>query len=215
MEKIRIAIADNHNLFRKGMISVIEKNENFLVVVEAENGKVLIEKLSLFNANVILLDLEMPVMSGYEAIEIIKVKFPDAKILILSMHDDDVIIASMINKGANGFLIKDDSFENVFEAIVTVVEKDFFFTPKIIEALEKFRERANFKNKNNTVVEFTNREKEILNLICHEYSTREIACKLNTSIRTVDWHRKNIFIKTNSKNSAGMVFYAVKNGLVN
>lgn len=215
MKKIRIAIADNHNLFRKGMISVLEKNEEFSVVVEAENGKLLIENLCSNPVDVILLDLEMPVMSGFEAIEIIKVKFPEVKVLILSMHEDDVTIASMIDRGANGFLIKNDSFELVFEAIVTVVEKDYYFTPQIILAIEKFREKSNLKIKTIPVVEFTIRERQILKLICNEYSTREIACKLNTSIRTVDWHRKNIFIKTNSKNSAGMVFYAVKNGLVN
>ncbi len=214
MEKIRIAIADNHNLFREGIISMLEKREELLVVVEAENGKVLIEKLCTNPVNVILLDLEMPIMSGFEAIEIIKQKFPDVKVLILSMHVDDGTIAHMIEKGANGFLAKDDSFELVFKSIITVVEKDYYFTPKIVLAIEKSRERESYLGRVNQIVEFTKREKEILNLICHEYSTREIACKLNTSIRTVDWHRKNIFLKTNSKNSAGMVFYAVKNGLV-
>ncbi len=214
MEKIKIAIAENHTLFREGIISMLEKREEFLVVVEAENGKVLIEKLYTNPVDIILLDLEMPIMGGFEAIEIVKEKFPEVKVLILTMHDDDGTIARMIERGANGFLIKDDSFELVFEAIVTVIEKDYYFTPRIILAIEKFRERASFQGRITTIVEFTKREREILNLICHEYSTREIACKLNTSIRTVDWHRKNIFLKTNSKNSAGMVFYAVKNGLI-
>lgn len=214
MEKIRIAIAENHNLFRQGIISMLEKNEEFMVLVEAENGKTLIEKLSSEPVDVILLDLEMPVMSGFEAIDIIKVKFPEIKILILSMYEDDTTIASMIDKGANGFLIKNDSIELVYEAIATVVEKDFFFTPQIKSAIKKYRDRVSYIKRTATIAEFTIREREIINLICREYSTKEIACKLNTSIRTVDWHRKNMFLKTNSKNSAGMVFYAVKNGLV-
>ncbi len=214
MEKIKIAVTDNHNLFRKGIISVLERNEEFSIVIEAENGQDLIEKLCTKPVDVILLDLEMPIMNGFEAIDIIKVKFPEVKVLILSMHEDDLTIASLIEKGANGFLMKDDSFELVFEAIVTVVERDYYFAPKILLAIEKFRERAKFKIKTNSEVELSVREREVLSLICLEYSSREIACKLNTSIRTVDWHKKNIFLKTNSKNSAGMVFYAVKHGLV-
>lgn len=214
MKKIRIAVAENHKLFRQGIISMLEKNEEFEVVVEAENGKMLIEELSSKPVDIILLDLDMPVMSGFEAIDIIKVKYSEIKILILSMYEDDVTIASMIDKGANGFLIKNDSIELVYEAIVTVIEKDFFFTHKIKKAIVKYRDRLNYIKRKSTLVEFTIREREIINLICREYSTKEIACKLNTSVRTVDWHRKNMFLKTNSKNSAGMVFYAVKNGLV-
>ncbi|HRH03458.1 MAG TPA: response regulator transcription factor [Bacteroidia bacterium] len=213
MEKIKIGIADDHLLFRKGIGSILEKNDGLEIVFDAENGKVLIDKLATIPTDVILVDLDMPVLSGGQAIEIIKVKYPKVKILALTLHDHEVIIANIIGKGANGFMLKDDSIEAVIEAIFTVFEKDFYFTPRVQKAIEKIAEKA-LKKPIEKGIDFSIRELEILKLICHENSTREIACKLNTSIRTVEWHKQNMIEKTNTKTTAGIVFYAVKNGLV-
>lgn len=214
MEKIRIAVVDDHNLFRKGIIALLAQKNEFIVSFEAENGKVLIENLIKTPVDVILLDLDMPTMTGYEAIEIVKDKFPEIKVLVLTLHDDDVTIAKMIGKGANGFLAKDDSIDLVIKAIETVFEKDYFFTQKIIKVMEKMGDKSKPQSSSDKTITFTHREKEIIILICKEYSTKEIACKLNTSVRTVDWHRKNMYVKTNTKNSAGIVFFAVINRLI-
>lgn len=213
MEKIKIGIADDHLLFRKGIGSILEKNDLLEIVFDAENGKVLIDKLATIPTDVILVDLDMPVLSGGQAIEIIKIKYPKVKILALTLHDNEVIIANIIGKGANGFMLKDDSIEAVTEAIFTVFEKDFYFTPRVQKAIEKIAEKS-LKKSLEKGIDFSIRELEILKLICHENSTREIACKLNTSIRTVEWHKQNMIEKTNTKTTAGIVFYAVKNGLV-
>jgi two-component system response regulator DegU len=213
MEKIKIGIADDHLLFRKGIGSILEKNDGLEIVFDAENGKVLIDKLASIPTDVILVDLDMPVLNGGQAIEIIKVKYPKVKILALTLHDNEVIIANIIGKGANGFMLKDDSIEAVTEAIFTVFEKDFYFTQRVQKAIEKIAEKS-LKKPLEKGIDFSIRELEILKLICHENSTREIACKLNTSIRTVEWHKQNMIEKTNTKTTAGIVFYAVKNGLV-
>lgn len=213
MEKIKVGIADDHLLFRQGISELLEINEGIEIVFDAENGKVLIDKLASIPTDVILVDLDMPVLNGGQAIEIIKVKYPDVKILALTLHDDDATIASIIGKGANGFMLKDDSIDAVTEAIFNVFEKDFYFTPRIEKVMEKIAEKA-LKKPIEKGIDFSIREREILKLICHENSTREIACKLNTSIRTVEWHKQNMIEKTNTKTTAGIVFYAVKNGLV-
>ncbi|MBL0048933.1 MAG: response regulator transcription factor [Bacteroidetes bacterium] len=214
MDKIKLAIADDHHLFRKGMISLLQDQNLFSIVLEAENGKTLLEALKLIEVDVLLLDLRMPVISGDEALDIIKFCFPSIKILVLTMHDDDVTIKTMIGKGANGFLMKDDSLEAVIEGINTVYSKDYYFTPRVLNVIEKAAEKESRTPKTIEQIEFTKRELEILQLICHEFSTKEIASKLKSAERTVDWHRKNIIEKTKSKNTAGIVYYAVKNLLV-
>lgn len=214
MSKIRLAIADDHSLFRKGLASLLVNYGDFEIVFDAENGKVLVDNLSEQSVDVVLIDLEMPVMRGEEAIEIIKTRFPTIKVLALTLHDDEVTITKVIGLGANGFLVEDDSIEAVAEAANTVIEKDYYFTQRVVKAIEKMAERAALKPKA-FLIEFTKREIEIVELICHSYSTKEIACKLNTSIRTVEWHKQNVIQRTDSKNTAGLVFYAAKNGLVN
>lgn len=213
MRKIKLGIADDHLLFRQGLSELLEMNDGIEIVFDAENGKVLIEKLASIPTDVILVDLDMPVLNGSQAIEIIKAKHPDVKILALTFHDDDRTIASIIGKGANGFMLKEDSINAVTEAIFTVFEKDYYFTPRVEKVMREIAEEAG-KRPREITINFTIRELEILKLICHEYSTREIACKLNTGVRTVEWHKQNIIEKTNSKTTAGIVFYAVKNGLV-
>lgn len=214
MEKIKIAVVDDHNLFRKGLISLLEMREEFSISFEAENGKVLLQKLAQHPTDVILLDIDMPVMNGYEALEMIRLKFPEVKILVLTFHDDDISIVRSYEKGANGFLVKDDSIDLMEKAILDVFEKDFFSTKKILQAFAKYEGKLLFYDKGKAVPKFTQKEIEILSLICHEYSAKEIANKIGLSPRTVEWHRINIIKKTHSKSTAGIVFYAVKNHLV-
>ncbi|MBK9477665.1 MAG: response regulator transcription factor [Bacteroidetes bacterium] len=215
MKKIRIALADDQHLFRKGLISLLNEEDAFKIVIEAENGRVLIDRLKSVNADVLLLDLEMPVMSGTEALDIIKIRFPELKVLVLTMHDDEAFITELIGKGVNGFLIKDNSIDTLVDAIFAVHEKDYYFTPRVTAVMSNATNKSTVKLRTNSTIDFTKREIEILSLICHEYSTKEIAEKLIMGERTVEWHRSNIIQKTNSKNTAGIVFYAVKNGLVN
>lgn len=213
MNKINLAIADDHSLFREGISALLNQENLFSIVLEAENGYTLIQGLGVVPVDVLLLDVSMPVLSGKEAIVIIKEKYPNIKILVLTMYDDEATIYEMINKGANGFLMKDDSLEAIIEAIQTVYSKDYYFTQRVLKVMENIRERRNVKSAE-IPLGLTDKELEILNYLCHEYSSKEIAVKLGVSERTIEWHRKNIMQKTNTKNIAGVVFYAVKNGLV-
>ena len=135
MSKIRLAIADDHSLFRKGLASLLVNYGDFEIVFDAENGKVLVDNLSEQSVDVVLIDLEMPVMRGEEAIEIIKTRFPTIKVLALTLHDDEVTITKVIGLGANGFLVEDDSIEAVAEAANTVIEKDYYFTQRVVKAI--------------------------------------------------------------------------------
>ncbi len=215
MEKIKIAVVDDHNLFRKGIISLLGQSDALEIAFEAENGSILLEKLAKNPVDVILLDLDMPVMSGREALEIIKEKLPEIKVIVLTLHDDEVTIAKMIEMGANGFLAKDDSIDLVLKAILMVFEKDYFFTKRVLKVIGNSAKKAQNKSVVKPEIAFSKREEEIIKLICQEYSAKEIACKLNTSARTVEWHRKNMYSQTNTKNTAGVVYYAVKTRIVN
>ena len=214
MDKIKIAIVDDHNLFRKGLRSLLEKREDFEISFEAENGKVLLQKLATTPCDVILLDLDMPVMNGFEALELIQLNYPNVKVLAITLHDDDVSIVRSIEHGANGFLAKNDSIELMHKAIIAVYEKDFFFTQKIRSALQKYKGKLFYPEMGNRMPNFTKKEREVLSLICMDYTSKEIANKIGTSVRTIEWHRKNLIEKTQAKSTAGIVFYAVKNHMV-
>lgn len=214
---VRVAIADDHVLFRKGLITILELDDDLEVIYDADNGEELIKKLEAQVPEVILMDLKMPVMDGMEATKLIKAKYPEVKILILSMYDEEKFIIHCLELGANGYLLKNTDPDEVVKAIHTVVEKDFYFNNHISTVMLKGlnqKTRAKGKPQFDNSVELTKREREILELICKELTTPEMAEKLFISNRTVEGHRKNLLEKTGAKNTAGLVVFALKNELV-
>lgn len=214
---VRVAIADDHVLFRKGLITILELDDDLEVMYDADNGEELIKKLEAQVPEVILMDLKMPVMDGMEATKLIKAKYPEVKILILSMYDEEKFIIHCLELGANGYLLKNTDPDEVVKAIHTVVEKDFYFNNHISTVMLKGlnqKTRAKGKPQFDNSVELTKREREILELICKELTTPEMAEKLFISNRTVEGHRKNLLEKTGAKNTAGLVVFALKNELV-
>ncbi|HTF02873.1 MAG TPA: response regulator transcription factor [Bacteroidia bacterium] len=214
MKKIKIAVADDQHLFRKGLISLIGEFEELSVVAEAENGKELIEKLKLKTPDVVFLDLEMPEMDGVETTEYLVKKYPGMKILILTMHNEEAIILHLVEKGAHGFLLKDDPIETLVDAIYAVVENGYYFNDRVSKAMVHGLIRGNRIKPSFNRVQLTERELQIVQLVCKEHTNREIAEKLCLSVRTIDGHRENILEKIKAKNTAGIVMYAIKNGLV-
>lgn len=209
--KIKLGVVDDHTLFRKGLISLLEEYEELKVIMEASNGKELLETLKTKQPDILLMDVEMPVMNGIEATEAVRKKFPDVKILTLTMHSEEEFVAHLMEKGANGFLLKDYGIENIVDAIYSVYETGYYFNDKVSKVmLEKLVHgqliKPQFKGG-----PLTEREIEIIRLICREASTREISEKLCISIRTVEGHRENILKKTGARNTAGIVLFAVKN----
>lgn len=212
--QINIGVTDDQLLFRKGMISLLEKYDGFTILWEAHNGIEAINQLGRYAAetNVMLLDLNMPEMDGMEVIKQVKENFPELKVIILSIHEEERFIIKLIELGANSYLVKSASPEEVEKTIRITAEKGFYFNDRISKIL--FNNVSGVRKRTSLSTDFTKREQEVLQFICEEFSTKDIAKKLFISERTVEGHRNNLILKTNVKNTAGLVIYAVKNNLI-
>ncbi len=215
--KINIAVADDHVLFRKGLVGLLEDFEFVGHVSEASDGLELIELLKVASPmpDVVLLDLRMPVMDGMEATDKIREMFPDLKIIILTMQDDENLIVYLIEKGINGYLLKDVEPDELEKALLTLRGRDYYFNEKLTDLMVKglfLKGRKPAGIYYETL--FSEREQEVLRLICEEYTNAEMAEKLNVSKRTIDSHRNSLLEKSGAKNAAGLVLFAVRNGIV-
>jgi DNA-binding NarL/FixJ family response regulator len=213
--EIKIVIADDHEIFRDGFKLMLTKQKDILLVGEAENGRELVKLVQEKKPDVIVTDIKMPIMDGIEAARTINELFPDKGIIGLSMFDEDDLIVDMLEAGARGYLLKNANKEQIGEAIRTVYNGDPYYckttSRKLTEMIAKSRYNP-YKKKEKVV--FTEREIEVIELVCKEMSNKEIAEKLFLSIRTVEGLRLKVAEKMNVKNPVGMVMYALKNGLV-
>lgn len=209
MKKWNIYLVDDHALFREGLRFLLQKMDGVSVIYEAENGVELLQGLEQYDVDLILLDIEMPVMNGIETAErALKIR-PDMKIIALSMYADDNYYASMIEAGVDGFLLKNSSFSEVKRAIEEVMNGKNYFSLEILQAILN---RLNRPKEQKEAQELTERENEVLFHICQGLSNTQIAEELGISKRTVDKHRENLLQKTQSKNTANLVIYAIKQG---
>lgn len=215
---INLAIVDDQNIFLKGLRLIIDTFDSIQLQFEAKNGVELLDKLEAYQPHVILLDLQMPVMDGVTALKLIKEKYPTIKVILLTMFDDERLIQQVIELGANGYLLKNEETENIEKAIHAVVEKDFYLNDYVSKALYRGAQKKNRRQikltQNGIQVKLTKRELEVLHLICQEYNNAEIAQQLFLSQRTIEAHRRNMLEKTNVKNTAGLVIFAIRNELV-
>lgn len=202
---LKIAVVDDHELFREGLKFLLEQQMENCEIKEAGNGKDLMILLSGWYADIVLMDIEMPVMNGIESSKEVCKKYPNTKIIALSMHANENYYSEMINAGAKAFLLKNSKFEEVQQAIEAVINDNSFFSTEILESIFK-----NLSHKYNNKSDLTQREIEILYNICKGLSNHEIANELCISKRTVDKHRENLLLKTQSKNTASLVVYAIK-----
>jgi DNA-binding NarL/FixJ family response regulator len=213
--QFKIYIADDHTLFRKAMVNLLLTFDRVTEVRDAENGKELLALIKNSPPDVAIVDLQMPIMDGAETCENIINKYPDVKIIVLTMHDSGKFILQMMELGVHAFLLKSSEPEELKKAIYAVVEKDFYHNDLVASALrknvkdKKTRPRAMFEH-----VELTEREKEILLLICQELTMKEIGQRLFLSENTVRNHRVNIMEKIGVNNIVGLVKYAYESGLV-
>ncbi len=206
--KIKIFLVDDHNLFREGLKFLLSNNDLISEIYEAENGEDLLKNILDVKPDIILMDIEMPVMNGIEATKAVLKIYPKTKVIALSMYGNENFYSEMIDAGAKGFLLKNSKFEDVQKAIVDVNDGKNYFSAEILEAIIKNLNKKKYKKKN---TDLTEREIEILYNICKGLSNQEIADFLYISKRTVDKHRENVLLKTQSKNTAGLVIYAIKN----
>jgi len=211
MEKIRIALADDHHLFRNGLKILLGAFPEFEIVAEASNGKELMKQLSQAPADIILMDISMPEMDGIEATAAVSGLYPDTKVIALSMYGEEEYYYSIVDAGAKGFILKDSDISEVKDAIETVHKGGNYFSQELLyHVIRKMKNREQ-EIKSSSL---SKREKEILLKICEGLSNHEIAETLFISKRTVDKHRANLLAKTNSKNTASLILYAIKNKLI-
>jgi len=210
-QKINIVITDDHKLFRKGIIALL-KDFNFIgEIEEASNGFELLELLENTKVlpDIILLDLRMPVMDGVEAQQKIKKLYPGIKVIILTMEDDEQYILHLISEGVNGYLLKNADPDEMEKAILKVAEIGYYFSENIstlvMQNLKKMEKTETIFNP-----DFTEREIQVLELICKEYSNNEIAETFSVSIRTAEGYRQKLIDKSGAKSIAGLVILALK-----
>jgi DNA-binding NarL/FixJ family response regulator len=213
-KKIKLALVDDQALFRKGMISLISEFGEMEIVIEAQNGKEFIDALKKEKPDVVLLDLEMPEMDGIEVTKYLHKKYPQIKIIILTMHDDEEFVLHLAENGAHGFLLKNSNVETVIDAIYAVIAGKYYFKEDISALLVKGLAKSAKAKPGFTDSVLTDREIEVVKLICKEFTNKEISEKMGISLRTVDGHRERILQRIGAHNTAGIVMYAVKHNLL-
>jgi DNA-binding NarL/FixJ family response regulator len=206
-KKYKVIIADDHTLFRQGLKLILEDIPNIDVAADVANGRELIDITKELQPDLIIMDINMPFINGIEASRILLQRNPDLKILVVSMYGDEQYYNSVIENGVKGFILKDAENEELRAAISAILNGKTYFSQELL--LKLIRNR-----KNSEQIVLTQREKQILELICQGLSSTEIAGKLFLSERTIENHRANLLDKTGCRNSLSLVLYAVRNNLV-
>ncbi len=215
-EPIKVLITDDHVLYRAGVKSALSVKKDMKIIAEADNGMHLLNMLKMIQPDVILLDIQMPIMDGIAAFPEIKKNWPHIKVIMLTMMDDHSMITKLMELGANSYLSKTSDSEVIYEAIKTCFEQEYYFNSLTNKAL-----LTNLKTKNNMTPQkmvqaeanLSDKEMLILKLMCEEKSTKEIADIVELSPRTVEAIRDKLKVKTGAKSTAGLILYAVKNNI--
>jgi len=210
---IKILIADDHQLFREGLINLLSDSPEIEIVANAENGKEAYDQAIIHNPDVIIMDIGMPVLSGIEATLLIKKQNPDIKIIALSMHSDKHYIKGMLEAGASGYLFKNCTYHQLINAIETAYAGNKYFTDEITEILiDDYLDKGT--STDDEITELTQRELEVLKLFCEGKTTRDISEQIFVSVKTVGTHKQHILEKLNLKTTVDMIKYALKKGSI-
>jgi Response regulator containing a CheY-like receiver domain and an HTH DNA-binding domain len=215
MDVIKVAIADDHKIFRKGVILSLRPYTNIKFVLEAENGEELLNGVAEAEPDVVLMDLRMPLKDGIETTKVLSKQYPHIHVIVLSMYEDDRFVSHMMENGANGYLLKNAEPQEIRRAIMDVFEKGYYlnnFVNRIL--LKKSHAKQKVIPSLNSEITLTERERDVLKFICMEFTAQEIAQKMEISPRTVEAIKDRLMERFGSKNTAGLVFFAVKNNLV-
>jgi two-component system response regulator NreC len=212
---ISLVIADDHEIFRDGLALMLSKQEGLILAGQAGNGRELVELVEKTSPDLVITDIKMPLMDGIDATRLLLKIKPDLKIIALSMFDEDNLIVEMLEAGAKGYLLKNADKKEVLEAITTVNDDNIFYCKHTSTILATMIVKSRFdqRRKKNEVV-FTDREKEIIVLICKQLTAQQMGDQLFLSKRTVEGYRTKIMEKMDAKNTAGVVIFALKNNLI-
>ncbi|ALL04873.1 hypothetical protein AQ505_04840 [Pedobacter sp. PACM 27299] len=215
---IKIAVTDDQVMFRECLVNNIKSFGNMEVMFEAGNGLELLKAMNEcgeVKPDIVLMDLNMPEMNGMEATKQLKIAFPDVRVIVLSVHGEEKHVTRMIQQGVNGYIAKNSELSELKNAIETTYHNGFYFNEMVLKTLQsgKLLNKTSLRGFDASS-SLTQREKEILGLICEELTTPEIADRLSISLRTVDGHRNNLLVKTGAKNVAGLVVFAFKHKII-
>ncbi|HLK29154.1 MAG TPA: response regulator transcription factor [Puia sp.] len=211
---IKVAIADDHTLFRAGVRTALSIKKDVELIAEADNGMQLLNLLKHVEPDVILLDIQMPIMDGIQTLPEIRKLYPHVKVIILSMHNDQSMISKLMEIGANSYLTKNSDSETIYQAIKTCYEQEFFFNELTNKALLSGLRTKRTDGHSFQEAMLTEKELTVLKLMCEERTTKEIADIVEISPRTVEAIRDKLKTKTGSKSMAGLVMYAIKNKII-
>ncbi|CAN5606295.1 response regulator transcription factor [soil metagenome] len=215
MSLIKVAIADDHKIFRKGVILSMRQYTNIKFVMEAENGEELLAKIPESDPDVVLCDLRMPIKDGIDATKQITKDFPNIRVIILTMYEDERFVGHLMDCGAAGYLLKNTEPSEIKRAVMDVMRTGFYLNPFVNKVLiKKNYSKQKFNPNLSTEVVISDREKEVLTLVCMEFTAAEIALKMEISSRTVEAIKDRLMERFGVKNSVGLVFYAMKNQLI-
>ena len=210
---VRILIADDHKILREGLNSLLEKQPEFAVVAEAQDGLSAISEAKKHKPDIAILDIGMPDLNGIEVTRRIRSEMAETRVIALSMHADRRFVMGILEAGANGYLLKDSAFAELITAVTAVAKGKMYLSPSIAETVVKNSlEKLDRKDEGSSVL-LSGREREVLQMIAEGKSTKEIALKLFVSTKTVETHRKQIMDKLNIRTVAGLTKYAIREGL--
>jgi DNA-binding NarL/FixJ family response regulator len=216
-EKTNVVLVDDHKLLRNGLAGLIMSIKNYTVLFEADNGKDFLQKLSVENLpEIVLMDINMPEMDGYDTTAWLKKNYPTVKVLALSMYDNEESIIRIIKCGARGYILKDMEPSEFKVALDTLCKRGYYYSEMVAD---KLMHAVNLMDDNHersrTLTSLNDREMEFIKLACTQMTYKEIADKMFLSARTIDGYRDDLFQKLGLKNRVGLVLYAIKNGIVN
>lgn len=215
MNTIKVGIADDHKIFRKGVILSLRQYTNISFVFEAENGEELLKELETTQPDVVLMDLRMPGKDGIETTKEVSKRYPDVKVLILTMFEDERFVSHLMENGANGYLLKNADPAEIKKAIMEVMARGYYlnnFVNRVL--LKKSANKTKTIPSLNSEIVMSDKEKEVVSLLCMEYTAAEIAQKMEISPRTVESIKDRLMERFGLKNTAGLVFFAVKNNMI-
>lgn len=204
---MKIAIVDDHKILRNGLKMLLTEMGNIEVVLEASNGQEFIEKLDTCTPDLVIIDINMPIMTGDVAIKMARKKLPNLKVIVLSMNNQEHYFKALNDLAVDGYIVKESDYDELQHAISTVMKGGKYFSQELLLNLVNNKTSSPHTN-------LTNREQQILNFLCQGLSANEIAEKLFISPRTVEKHRSDLLLRTGSPNSISLIVFAIKNGLV-
>ncbi len=214
MNSLRILVADDHEIVRRGLVSLIKTQPNWEVCAEADNGRQAVELAKKLNPGVVILDIGMPTLNGLEATRQILRDNPQTRILILTITDTDQAVREVLDAGARGFLLKSDAARDLITAIEALQHNKTFFTARVAEMVLSGYRGATGAPRKNLVPNLTPREREVVQLLAEGRSTKEVASHLNLSVKTAETHRSNIMRKLGLHSISELVLYAVRNNII-